>query len=218
MKKYLFCLIALTVLFLSTKSQNYKNSYRIGAHFVNLEDDKFAVDFYYNQYNRIIAKRIEIGLGIGLISYNHNGKEEMLSEFWSAPLPPGVKDVVVYPGNSNFSSQWLLNTNISYAPIQHKKFQLKIGCGFSMTHYSEGYINGGMISARQDPKTGKFEYSSINSNTYNKVVSFAYNFFVEPEWSLTPRYFISARVSPYFFFDNLAPYIYSAGVTAGIRF
>lgn len=218
MKKYFIVIIVLTVCFFSAKTQNYKNSYRIGAHFVNLEDDKFACDFYYNQYNRKITKRIEVGIGLGLISYNHDGKKELLSEFWGAPLPSGVEDVVVYPGNSNFSSQWLLNANISYAPIQRKKFQLKLGCGFSMTHYTEGHVKGGMISARQNLTTGKFEYSAISENSYGNVVSFAYNFFIEPEISLTPRFFISARVSPYFFFDNLAPYIYSAGVTAGIRF
>lgn len=216
MKKIILILFILVGAYTSN-SQNYKNSYRFGANLVNLEDDKFAIDFYYNQYSRRIAKRVEIGLGLGLISYTRDGRKEMLSEFWGAPLPAGVEDVVIYPGNSNYSSQWLLNANISYAPIQHRRFQLKIGGGFSMTHYSGGYIGGGMLNAWLST-TGKFEYSSVSFNEYEHAVSFAYNFFVEPEYSFTSRFFVSARVSPYFFFDNLAPYIYSAGITAGIRF
>jgi len=212
-------LFIFTLCFLNAKSQEYKNSYRIGMHVVNLEDDKFAGDFYYNQYNRIILKRIETGIGLGLISYNHIGKKEWLSHNWGGSLPPGVEDAVVFPNyRSNFSYQWLLNTSISYAPIHHKKFQLKIGCGFSATRYVVGTADGGSLSMRYNKVTGEFKYATTSQNSYDKVISFAYNLFVEPEWSITPRFFVSARVSPYFFFDNLAPYIYSAGVAAGVRF
>jgi hypothetical protein len=216
MKKIILIIFTL-VSALTSHSQVYKNSYRFGANLVNLEDDKFAVDFYYNQYSRRIAKRVEIGIGLGLISYTRDGRKVMLSELWLGPLPAGVEDVVIYPGNYNYSSQWLLNANISYAPIQHGRFQLKIGAGFSMTHYSGGYNSLGMYRAWLST-TGKFNYSSVNINEYEHAVSFAYNFFVEPEYSINSRFFVSARVSPYFFFDNLAPYIYSAGITAGIRF
>lgn len=212
-------LFIFTLCFLNAKSQEYKNSYRIGIHIVNLEDDKFAGDFYYNQYNRKIAKRIETGISLGLISYNHIGKKERLSQYWDGPLPPGVEDAVVYPNNrSNFSYQWLLNANASYAPIQGKSFQLKFGCGFSMTRYVEALCSGVYLSMRYNKTTGNFEYSTTSQSSYSKVFSFAYNFFVEPEWSVTPRFFVSARISPYFFFDNLAPYIYSAGIAVGVRF
>ena len=144
MKNIFFVVFAMTLCFLSARSQDFKNSYRIGVHLVSLEDDKFSVDFYYNQYSRKIAKRIEAGLSLGLISYNHIGKKEWLSEYWGGSLPPGVKDAVVVPNyRSNFSNQWLLNTSISYAPIQHKKFQIKFGCGFSISQYAEGTIRGG---------------------------------------------------------------------------
>ena len=216
MKKNILIIFILVCAYTSN-SQNYKNSYLFGANLVNLEDNKFAVDFYYNQYSRRIAKRVEVGLGLGLISYTHDGRKEMLSELWGTPLPAGVEDVVVFPGNSNYSSQWLLNANISYAPIQYRRFQLKIGGGFSMTHYSGGYNGVGMFSAWLST-TGQFHYSSVTINEYEHAVSFAYNFFVEPEYSINSRFFVSARVSPYFFFDNLAPYIYSAGLTTGIRF
>jgi len=218
LKNFSVVLFALTLWFLNAQSQEYKNSYRIGMHIVNLEDDKFAGDFYYNQYNRKIAKRIETGIGLGLISYNHIGKKEWLSEYLT-PFPSGQKDAVVYPnGGSNFSYQWLLNANVSYAPIQHRKFQLKFGCGFSMTHYAEGYVKGGSIEINYDKAKDKLKYSTTSQNSYAKVISFAYNFFVEPEWSVTPRFFVSARVSPYFFYENLNPYIYSAGIAAGVRF
>jgi len=111
-----------------------------------------------------------------------------------------------------------LNANASYAPIQGKSFQLKFGCGFSMTRYVEALCSGVYLSMRYNKTTGNFEYSTTSQSSYSKVFSFAYNFFVEPEWSVTPRFFVSARVSPYFFFDNLAPYIYSAGIAAGVRF
>lgn len=219
LKNCCFILIALILCFLNAKSQEYKNSYRIGMHIVNLEDDKFAGDFYYNQYNRKILKRVETGIGLGLISYNHIGEKEWLSHNWDGPLPIGVNDAIVLPNyRSNFSYQWLLNTSISYAPIQHKKFQLKIGCGFSATRYVVGTADGGSLSMRYNKVTGEFKYATTSQNSYEKVFSFAYNFFIEPEWSVTQRFFVSARVSPYFFFDNLAPYIYSAGVTAGVRF
>lgn len=218
MKNYFVALFSLTICIFSAKSQNFKNSYRIGVHFVNLEDDKFAGDFYYNQYNRKIAKRIEAGMGLGLISYNHIGRKEWLSEYLT-PFPSGQKDAVVYPNSgSNFSYQWLLNANVSYAPIQHKKFQLKFGCGFSVTQYAGAFVSSGSIAINYNQTTGKLAYSTTSQNSYDKVFSFAYNFFVEPEWSITPRFFVSARVSPYFFFDYLSPYIYSAGVTAGVRF
>jgi len=218
LKNYSFVLFTLTLCFLNAKSQEYKNSYRIGMHIVNLEDDKFAGDFYYNQYNRKIAKRIETGIGLGLISYNHIGKKEWLSEYLT-PFPSGQKDAVVYPNSgSYFSYQWLLNANVSYAPIHHRKFQLKFGCGFSMTRYAEAFVSGGSIAINYHHATGELAYSTTSQNSYDKVISFAYNLFVEPEWSVTPRFFVSARVSPYFFFDYLAPYIYSAGVTAGVRF
>jgi hypothetical protein len=217
MKKIILIIIILVSTYTS-HSQIYKNSYRFGANLVNLEDDKFAVDFYYNQYSRRIAKRVEVGLGLGLISYAHDdGRKEMLSDLWWGPLPAGVEDVVISPGNSTYSSQWLLNANISYAPIQHGRFQLKIGGGFSMTHYSGGYTNNFEYAAWLST-TGQFHYSKVTINEYEHAVSFAYNFFVEPEYSINSRFFVSARVSPYFFFDNLAPYIYSAGLTAGIRF
>ena len=216
MKKILLIIFMLVNAYTS-HSQIYKNSYRFGAGLVNLEDDKFAIDFYYNQYSRRIAKRVEVGLGLGLISYAHDGIKQKLSHFWIGPFPPGVEDVDIYPGNSNYSSQWLLNASISYAPIQHKRFQLKIGGGFSMTQYSGGYNGGGMVSEWLST-TGKFYSSCVTFNVYEHATSFAYNFFVEPEYSINSRFFVSARVSPYFFFDNLAPYIYSAGLTAGIRF
>ncbi len=219
MKNYLIAVFVLSICFHTAKSQDYKNSYRIGINIINLEDDKFTGDFYYNQYNRKISKRIETGIGLGLISYNHVGKEKWLSEFWGKQLPSGVKDAVVYPNDgSNFSNQWLLNANISHALFLRKTFQLKIGCGLSMTRYVEGYCSGVYLSMRYNNTTGQFEYATTSQSSYDKVFSFAYNFFIEPEWSLTPRFFVSARVSPYFFFDNLAPYIYSAGVTAGVRF
>jgi len=193
----------------STKTSN---NLQVGFHLMNLEDDKFALDYLKMEYQKGISKHSAFSTSFGFAAYTKYAYSRFFS---SLHLPE--EDVKGFNQSNNHSSLFMFNVNYVYNIFPFKRGNLVVKIGPTVGYLIEArdYSGYSDIGIRPD---GSYVYQYTNYSNFSKRYDYGINFVVGYNVDLSKKFNLVTYINHQKYLGNVNPYVYALGVEIGYKF
>jgi hypothetical protein len=196
-------IIVLVAITISNLFAQNKSNLHFGAHYFNIEDEKFALDFFNIGYQKDLNKRFNWDTNLGFINYGRANKSSIISENNFIINP---EDNFFY--NNNNTSMICLNTRIGYSFIANKQMKLGLAMGVTVVMAKESRFLTGVSS--YNPNSGFITSSSYNIYETKFDNGLAPKLYYER--IINNKISLEGAAEIYFHLRNEVSYIYALGL------
>jgi len=196
----------------NTTSAKTTNNLQMGFHLMNLEDDKFALDYLKVEYQKDVSKHSAFSTSIGFAAYTKYANSRFFS---SLHLPE--EDIKGFNESNNQSSLVIFNINYVYNIYPFTKGNFVIKVGPTLSYLIEARNSGGFseIGFRPD---GTYVYEYTNYTEFKKRYDYGINFVVGYNFDLSKKFNLITYINHQKYLGNVNPYVYALGVEVGYKF
>lgn len=197
---------------LNSASAQTSNNLQMGFHLMNLEDDKFALDYLKVEYQKDVSKHSAFSTSFGLAAYTKYLNTKFFPSFH---LPE--EDVKGFNQSNNQSSLFMFNVNYVYNiyPFKRGNIVVKVGPTVSYLLEARDYTGFSEIGVRPD---GSYVYEYTNYSNFSKRYDYGINFVIGYNFDLSKKFDLVTYVNHQKYLGNVNPYVYALGVEVGYKF
>ncbi len=188
------------------------NNLQVGFHLMNIEDNKFALDYLKLEYQRDLTRHSSFSSSIGFAAYT---KQSYSRLFPSLHLPE--ENVQGFDQNNNQSSLVIFNINYVYNVLFTKRgnFVVKIGPTVSYLLEARNHSAFSQIGFRPD---GSAVYQYTNYSSFVKSYDYGINFVLGYNFNISKKFNLVTYLNHQKYLGNVNPYVYAVGVEIGYKF
>ncbi|WP_299289743.1 hypothetical protein [uncultured Mucilaginibacter sp.] len=188
------------------------NNLQIGFHLMNIEDDKFALDYLKIEYQKDISKYSAFSTSFGFAAYTKYSSSKF---FPSLHLPE--EDIKRFNQSNNQSSLFMFNVNYVYNIYPFKRGNFVVKAGPTVSYLIEVRDTDGFSQIGFKPD-GSYVYEYTNYSTFKKSYDYGINFILGYNFDLSKKFNLITYVNYQKYLQNVNPYIYALGVEVGYKF
>jgi len=188
------------------------NNLQVGFHLMNIEDDKFALDYLKLEYQRDLTRHSSFSSSIGFAAYTKHWYSKF---FPSLHLPE--EDIRGFRQDNNQSSLIIFNVNYVYQVLFSKKGNFVIKLGPTVSYLLETRNFGGRAQSAYTPN-GTAVYQYTNYSSFMKGFDYGINYVVGYNFNLNRKFNLVTYINHQKYLGNVNPYVYAAGVEIGYKF
>ena len=214
----LVCLIGINKTILAQKtepnstSSKTSNNLQMGFHLMNLEDDKFALDYLKIEYQKDMSKHSAFSTSFGFAAYTKYSNTKFFPSFNLQE-----EDVKGFNQSNNQSSLFMFNVNYVYNlyPFKKGNFVVKVGPTVSYLIEARDFSGFSQIGFKPD---GSYVYEYTNYSNFSKRYDYGINFVVGYNIDLSKKFNLTTYINHQKYLGNINPYVYALGVEFGYKF
>lgn len=180
-----------------------QQSLHVGAHYFEIEDAKFALDFINIGYQKDLSKRFNWDTSLGFISYSNEDPLIIIRND-----DPRIDQSKNFINSFNQTSILAFNSRIGYHIIKKEKIKAGLGVGVTSVYAIENRHQS--FNSFYIPSTGYL--SSTSYATYEKNFDIGYTPKLYVERKINSDFSIEAAAEIYFHLRNEVAYIYALGL------
>ncbi len=201
-----------TTLAFSQKKILLPHKLSFGLHVVNLEDTKFAVDYFKIDYSKHITRHSSLATSVGFISYFKENSSKYFPEF----NLPEEQDKGFSQDNVQ-QSMIMANINYQYNFEFLKRSELIVSLGPTVAYAIEVYSSGGSSEyIRKNDGTSEYQYTNYSS--FEKQSDIGLNALLGYNYHINKKIDLGMVVNFQKYLLNNVSYVYAAGINVGYRF
>lgn len=188
------------------------NNLQMGLHLMNLEDDKFALDYLKVEYQKDISRHSAFTTSIGFASYTKHYNSKLYPDL---DLPEEREEGFVK--DNNHSSLIMFNVNYAYRfyPFKRGNMIVKVGPTVSYLIETRFFSGSAQIGFRPD---GTYAYQYSSYSLFQKSYDYGINFVVGYNVDLSKKVNMVTYMNHQKYLGNINPYVYALGVGVGYKF